>query len=148
MTGRRMWVTATGGKEIRAFNADFATSAVFFTLDGRWVLTGVQSGAGRLLDSGHTGSGNPHLPGACRCTVRPIAISPDGKQVLTGSEDETARLWEVVRRRRGVTVFQGAALQCFRRTGRQVFTAGSGKPGADCGMQSAAKSSVASMTNR
>jgi WD40 repeat protein len=92
---------AATGKLIRGFKDDNGQIlSVAFSRDGKKILTGSNNlrnnregaectaalwdaGAGNEIQAfrGHTG------------TIGSVAISPDGKQVLTGSEDSTARLW-------------------------------------------------------
>ena len=68
-----------------------------------------------LTFTGHTG------------VVQGVAFSPDGKQVLTSSSDETARLWDV-RQREEVLKFTGhtGSLRgaAFSPDGKTVLTGG------------------------
>ncbi len=76
--------------------------SVAFSPDGRSVLTGSKDGAARLWD---TATGKPlgepmcHDDGLMQIGTRgtpvlSVAFSPDGRTVLTGGYDKTARLWD------------------------------------------------------
>ena len=84
-----------------------AVRGVAFSPDGKTVLTGSADSTARLWDAA-TGrplglpmanhGGDALLRGANFTVVRgavfAVAFSPDGKTVLTGSQDKTARLWD------------------------------------------------------
>jgi WD40 repeat protein len=69
-----------------------AISAVTFSPDSKYILTGSGDATARLWDLngnsikifiGHSGY------------VNSVAFSPDGKSILTGSSDRSARLWDI-----------------------------------------------------
>lgn len=117
----RLWEAASGD-EIRRFDAaERGVYAVAFSPDGRHVLAACDFGAllwdvtGReiLQLKGHSGS------------VVSMAFSPDGSLILTGSTDQTARLWDArsgseIRR---FTGHLGEVSASFSPDGRQVLTA-------------------------
>ena len=106
----RLWGVATGkqlGSDLQHQNQ---ISAVAFSPDGKTVLTGSFDNTARLWEVAtgkqigpalqHQGTvkavGPSWLEGLLdRDGVNAVAFSPDGKTVLTGSWDKTARLWEV-----------------------------------------------------
>jgi WD40 repeat protein len=112
----RLWDVATGS-EIRRFetgapsaaDGDFETGsappvavlAVALSVDGRYVLTGGvdrttrpwEFGAVRLWDAA-TGAEVRRFVGHSGL-IESVAFSPDGHFILTGSDDQTARLWDV-----------------------------------------------------
>ncbi|PWU16546.1 MAG: hypothetical protein C5B50_13195, partial [Verrucomicrobia bacterium] len=95
----QVWETATGRKlaTFRGNGAPIYSAA--FSPDGRWVATGEwvtnrgqastasiwDAATGRLLFSlkGHTGA------------VWSVAFSPDGRRLVTGSDDRTAKVWDL-----------------------------------------------------
>jgi WD40 repeat protein len=102
----RLWDAATG-HEIHKFvgHAD-SVLAVAVSADGRHVLTA--SGQGRFANPGgpsvspgsmvrlwelNTGKELRHFEGHSSF-IRSMVFSPDGRQILTGSDDKTARLWD------------------------------------------------------
>jgi len=102
----RLWDEATG-LQIRAFTGHTGdvTSVAFSPKDGRFVLTGSGDGTARLWDAAtgqqirsfvahpegfhYTADGSMVDP-----ALTSVAFSPDGRFVLTGSHDNTARLWD------------------------------------------------------
>jgi len=138
----RLWDGATG--EPRGLSMELQeglVKRVAFTPDGKTFITGsggfVGAGEARLWEAA---TGKPlGLPMPHEREVFDLAVSPDGKSVLTGSTDGTARLWDAST---GKPI--GAPLQhpgrvwavAFSPDGKTVLTtsqvlAGGGRPG--CG---------------
>jgi WD40 repeat protein len=70
---------------------DKAVSAVAFSPDGKYVVSGSDDNTARVWEAG-TGreiAGMTH-----DSPVTSVDFSPDGKYVVSGSDDNTARVWE------------------------------------------------------
>ncbi len=106
----RLWDVATGLPIGQPLVHQGFVEAIAFSPDGKTVLTGSFDGMARLWDVAtglpigqplvHQGGADvmdygPDGTWAHTKGVRAVAFSPDGKAVLTGSSDKTARLWDV-----------------------------------------------------
>jgi DNA-binding beta-propeller fold protein YncE len=98
----RLWELATG-KEVRRFpgHADWVMS-VAVTPDGKYVVSGSGDGTLRLWDLAKgrlwnlvTGGREVRRFTGHDDSVRTVAVTPDGKYVVSGSLDRTVRLWEL-----------------------------------------------------
>ena len=100
----RLWDVQTG-RELRVFTGHAAAIlSVAFSPDGKQVLTAsgpIRAAAGVKYDStarlwdAQTGKELRVFTGHSHA-VHSVAMSPDGKHVLTGSADKTARLWDAL----------------------------------------------------
>src|ERR1017187_10149070 len=120
--------------------------SVAFSPDGREALTGSEDGTARLwniatgdlirtlncnegvrpgtIDTAGNARGTPIRKGSSNA-VYSVAFSPDGRQILTGSWDQTARLWDAatgreIRRFLGHTARVSSV--AFSPDGRQILT--------------------------
>ncbi|HEX9801835.1 MAG TPA: caspase family protein, partial [Gammaproteobacteria bacterium] len=88
----RLWEVATGQVvQVLPGHTDYV-SAVAFSPDGRFVLTGSRDHSARLWEAA-TGQVVQVLQEHA-WWVDAVAFSPDGRFMLIGSEDGAARLWE------------------------------------------------------
>ncbi len=87
----RFWEIETG-REVRRFDTPSQAVCVAMTPDGAHFIGGsykvawlIESATGRIVRTfeGH------------EAWIQSVAVSPDGTQLLTGSRDKTARLWDV-----------------------------------------------------
>lgn len=86
----QLWDTASG-KRRWVIEGHYQTGA--FSHDGRYLLVGGHDpGVAYLLDAA-TGKEIRRFMGHAE-NIESVAFSPDGRQVLTGGEDGTARLWD------------------------------------------------------
>jgi WD40 repeat protein len=86
----RLW--NADGKLLETFADDSSGGIAVFSPDGNSILT--RSGAGNVLRLWRLSDGNPLASFAGHTNdIRTAEFSPDGKQVLTASLDDTARLW-------------------------------------------------------
>ena len=66
-----------------------------FSPDGKWVLTGVRSYHDQTAKLWDAQTGDEIRTFRHADWVLSAAYSPDGSRVLTGSEDGTARIWDI-----------------------------------------------------
>jgi WD40 repeat protein len=93
-TTLRRWDAHTGQPLGPTFQAAGRLAALALSPDGRTLL-GAQAAGGAVL-SWEVATGKPHGPLPLpRGRYQALACAPDGRAVLTGSEDQTARLWDV-----------------------------------------------------
>jgi WD40 repeat protein/serine/threonine protein kinase len=91
----RLWETATGKPVGEPMVHPAAVRAVAFRADGKVIATGCgdnSHGEARLWDATTAKPLGPPLLGH-RSEVTVVAFSPDGKRLVTASDDSTARLW-------------------------------------------------------
>lgn len=90
----KLWDTATGAL-IATILPEGIDPVVVFSPDGNRILSWQYfSGSGELrLWDGRSGSSIAALSGHSQ-ELNSVQFSPDGKRVLTTSDDQTARLWE------------------------------------------------------
>jgi WD40 repeat protein len=77
----------------RTKNSNIWVTAVAFSPDGRFVVTGSRDRSAHLWNAA-TGQEVRRFQGH-QGDIAAVAFSPDGKLLLTGSDDNTARVWEV-----------------------------------------------------
>jgi eukaryotic-like serine/threonine-protein kinase len=110
----RLWDVSTGKPVGAPMNHDSEVFAVCFSPDGQMILTASRDGTARLWDAGtaqatgivlrhryafrdnDSSLGRDDETREQTSLIKAVAFSPDGKTVLTGSADATARLWDVV----------------------------------------------------
>ncbi|MBA2307453.1 WD40 repeat domain-containing protein [Candidatus Dependentiae bacterium] len=106
-TTARLWDVKTG-QELQVFTVrENLVNSVAYSPDGATIITGSQYGIARLWDiktgtqlqvfTGHKTGRRQHeiFPKGHSAGINSIAFNPDGNTVLTGSDDKTARLWDV-----------------------------------------------------
>ena len=113
----RLWDVSTG-QELRLLRHRDAVRAAAFAPDGKWVLTGCNDGTASLWDpltgkelrrlipkaGAFLAVGNsdnlkmlatrPDVSVVSPSSVVTVAVSPDGKKLLTGTGDRVARIWD------------------------------------------------------
>lgn len=112
------------GKVVATIERDetngYAHNAYSFTPDGRTIITGGGHGwltaydtRGRRLGEfvGHTSD------------VWAIAVSPDGRFLLSGSDDQTVRLWNIATRENIITLLHGRSGEWVAWTPRGYYAA-------------------------
>jgi WD40 repeat protein len=93
----RLWDVQTGAM-VKVFEVHPSTYwgaawALAYAPDGRWFAAGVCDDPTVTLWDPESGKEIRRLHG-CRDSIRALAVSADGRQILAGSFDGTARLWE------------------------------------------------------
>jgi len=87
--GKKLWDLRTGKMTV-SFRGDSSIEGVAFSPDGKWLAFPEVEGPVRLLD---TASGTELAQLKAR---GPVAFSPDGNLLATGSEDNTnIILWRI-----------------------------------------------------
>jgi WD40 repeat protein/serine/threonine protein kinase len=87
----RLWNVVGGREMVRLVGHTNRVTAVTFSPDGRYALSG---GDNEILWEVTTGREVRRFKGHTE-PVTSVTFSPDGYYVLTGSKDKTVRLWEV-----------------------------------------------------
>lgn len=121
----KLWNVRSGAL-IRTLNEDFQPAALVFTPDDKTLIAGVPTG----LHFWDTGTGaQKNIPPAPVPTrefpwVQALAISPDGKLILTGARSDMARVWDVATGRMVYTLpaeTKGATQVAFAAGGKQAL---------------------------
>jgi WD40 repeat protein len=109
-----------GTKLVRQFVRDntsgYRHMCYTFTQDGRVISGGMNGSLLLYTDSkpldfvGHTG------------TVSAVTVSPDNRTLISGSDDQTVRLWDIETRRNLLTVFVGSDNQWVAWTPEGYYT--------------------------
>jgi WD40 repeat protein len=89
----RMWDASSGKPVTQLAQHSGAVSSVWFSPDGRQLVTKSHDGTARLWDA-RTGNLLTNLPKDSK-SVTTAWFSPDGKQIITSSRDDTLRVWKV-----------------------------------------------------
>ena len=87
----RFW-DAASGKLTTSVKLETPALAVAYSADGARVIAGGENGVAMIFD---VATGEPLVRYLGHtAAIRSVALSPDGRRALTGSNDRTAKLWD------------------------------------------------------
>ncbi len=120
----------TAGFQTQEFAQSSAVWTVALSADEKKVAIGLESGGLKVLDS-RTGETLFEDTEAHPEAVYSVEFSPDGKHFVTGSRDETIRLWSIEKWAAiGLPVedhFMEVTSFAFTRDGQQLISGGGGR---------------------
>lgn len=92
-TGAVIWNPDTGEQVGQVVPVGKTTSAVKFTLDGRWLIVGTNAGSCTVFDTHDWSTVNEF--DAHRGSIRSLAVNPNQTTFATCGDDRTIRVWNL-----------------------------------------------------
>jgi hypothetical protein len=127
----RIWDTTTGQQQLE-FYPGGVVLAVAFSPDGTRLATGSKKKTARIWDASTGGeliwvnpaTGQQEREISHKGAVWTVAFSRDGNRLATGSDDKTARIWDMATRRQQFQVTHAGAVLAvaFNRDGTRLAT--------------------------
>ncbi len=116
----RLWDLS--GKALRTFNHTGKVSAVTFSPDGKFILTGCEDHYANVWDPANANTPVKTLKHPDKVTA--AAFSPDGQSILTGCANNTAMLWDLsgAKRRTFSGHTSGVVSVAFSPDGQSLLT--------------------------
>jgi WD40 repeat protein len=106
----------------RDSTSGYAHRSYTFTHDGRYIVSGGSNGVLTLYSTETGKEVRPFVGHSHTADVRAVAVSPDNRIAVSGSDNQTVRLWDIASGQNLLTIFVGSDHEWVAWTPQEYYT--------------------------